>query len=384
MAEPSHPLDLTEAKNKDSDEKSSDTNPSKSIGHGGVFGAFGTGNIKGKANSSLGFNGNTSLKTTGNPTNSNSYSMNELGGYAHYTGYAGPSFAEYLGAGFNQKNSRLANLNDLWSGMPTKPTAQQTRQEKRQNLARRGVIDLNNNTPSPLTKTVNSTQPDKPEGGVGTSIITGKSSVQHAREMESLAKVKDKQAKEDRKAREKAERVQQKIGMAALKASQQQSPLANTVNNAQQAKTSMLTTKEEVALAEETSAWDAMGRMWDGIGTAVSRAFDTLQGDEKNAIKFGSYVSPEKRAMYNTMMKDVKKDAVENAMDGFKKYGPVGLSFSLPGGAFTMLNGLGEAIYNNNRKNENEAAEKIEENIRKQRQDLNSDYFEKFKKSHRR
>lgn len=270
--------------------------------------------------------------------------------------------------------------------MPAKPTVQQTRQE----MARRGVIDLTNNTPSLLAKTIDSAQPDKPEGGVGTSTITGKSSVQHDWGEESLAKAKgysapsltqdqpeDASVGSQSSAKNKPEKEQHiAIGKSAVP----QSLLTANVKK-QQAKTDMLATKEEVALAEETSAWDAMGRMWDGIGTAVSRAFDTLQGDEENAIKFGSYVSPEKRAIYNKMMEKAKKGAYERAFDGVTKYGPVGATLGMVGGATSMLEGLIGAIQENQDPND-EAAQKVEDNFREQRQNM-EEYLDKYNKNYR-
>lgn len=360
-------------KSKNNKNNSSGVVSGKSVGHGGVHGVFGTGNITGRAHSTLGFNGKKGSEigrdhspsaTGGKSKTSSNSSLTELGGYAHYSGYSGPSFSDYLGNDFAQRTSRLADTSDLWGG-GTENNGSSQKVSNESHL---------NSSDSPLKSTAQRGQQ------------TGRKAEQKEEDRpqdrtDQLTDKKTAKAKADRKARKKAEDVMKQAGKAAQKASQRQSPLTETVDEAPKAKLGMLATKEDAAKAEESGFWGTVGRMWDGITTATSRAYDTLQGDEKNAIKFGSYVSPEKRAMYNTMMKDVKEDAVENAMDGFKKYGPVGLSFALPSGAFTMLNGLGKAIYN--KKTTDEAAKKAEKNIRQQRQELNDDYFDTFKKNRR-
>ncbi|GKT28996.1 hypothetical protein ADUPG1_000984, partial [Aduncisulcus paluster] len=106
------------------------------------------------------------------------------------------------------------------------------------------------------------------EGGVGTSIITGKSSVQHAREMESLAKAKGysapsltqdqpEDASVGKKSSAKNEQPKREQYIAIGKFGVPQSLLTANAKK-QQAKTGMLATKEEVARAEEGSAWDAL------------------------------------------------------------------------------------------------------------------------------
>ena len=358
-------LGANKGKNKDTSKDSPDSGSNKSIGHGGIFGAFGTGNITQKAHSNLGVNGNkTNLKNTGNQTGS---SLNELGGYAAYTGYAGPSFAEYLGKGLTQSISQLAETSDLWGG---KAAAAQERKDKMRKMAKLGSIKLKNNTTSPLTETVDKAQQAKTEGGVGTSTITGKSSAQHVWEMESLAKAN---ATTNKTNRDTDQHIA--IGKSAVRRS-----LLTENAKKQQAKTDMLATKNEAAQAEEGGVLDALGRMANGIGTAVSRTLDTLQGDEDNAIKFGSYVSPEKRAMYNTMMKGAKNTGLDYSIEGFRSYGPVGLALGMAGTSLGMLQGLGDAVQD---KPQNEAAEEAQEHFRDQRNKVSSDYFDNLKNNYR-
>ncbi|GKT33767.1 hypothetical protein ADUPG1_002631, partial [Aduncisulcus paluster] len=69
---------------------------------------------------------------------------------------------------------------------------------------------------------------------------------------------------------------------------------------------------------------EAMEESWEAAGKAVAKTIDTLQGDEKNAIKFESYVSEKNKGMYNAMMKGGRNRGISFAYDGFKKYGLAG------------------------------------------------------------
>ncbi|WP_320172322.1 hypothetical protein [Maridesulfovibrio sp.] len=101
----------------------------------------------------------------------------------------------------------------------------------------------------------------------------------------------------------------------------------------------------------------------------------------EDAIKFGSYVSAEKREIFNKMVKEAKEAGADKAFNGFMEYGPVGAGIGLAGGSIGMLKGLVSAIQNNKEPN-NEAAQKVEDNFREQRQNM-EEHLGNFKKKYR-
>ncbi len=114
---------------------------------------------------------------------------------------------------------------------------------------------------------------------------------------------------------------------------------------------------------------------------AVSKAGETLQGEGDDYIKFGEYVSPKKRKIFNEMMKEAKAEATDRALDGAMNFGPAGLAEGMVGGSIGMLNGLIGAI-NDDKNSKNEASQKIEDNFRTQRQDIDK-HIDNFKKQYR-
>ncbi|MFW5500457.1 MULTISPECIES: hypothetical protein [unclassified Maridesulfovibrio] len=142
---------------------------------------------------------------------------------------------------------------------------------------------------------------------MGTSILTGKSSVQHAREMESLVKAKGystpsltqdqpEDASVGKKSSAKNEQPKMEQYIAIGKFGIPQSLLTANVKK-QQAKTSMLTTKEEGGVL------DALGKMRDGFSTAVSRFADVFDTQGDDVINYGPYVSNETKDIMNKMAK---------------------------------------------------------------------------------
>ncbi|WP_421902557.1 RHS repeat domain-containing protein [Maridesulfovibrio sp.] len=95
---------------------------------------------------------------------------------------------------------------------------------------------------------------------------------------------------------------------------------------------------------------EAMEESWEAAGKAVAKTVDTLQGDEKNAMKFAGYVSPEKQDFYNTMMDYTKKAAINGVRKGAKQYSAVGALLAPVTGAAGMLTGTLIGINNMNKK----------------------------------
>ncbi|ACS80543.1 hypothetical protein [Maridesulfovibrio salexigens] len=108
--------------------------------------------------------------------------------------------------------------------------------------------------------------------------------------------------------------------------------------------------KDKGFFATVADVADGLGEAWEAAGKAVSQTIDTLQGDENNAIKFGSYVSPEKQDFYNTMMDYTKKAAINGARKGAKQYNAVGVLLAPVTGAAGMLTGTLIGINNMNKK----------------------------------
>ncbi len=83
---------------------------------------------------------------------------------------------------------------------------------------------------------------------------------------------------------------------------------------------------------------------------ATAKAADIFQGQGDDAMKYGKYVSPEKREFCNTMMDYTKKTAIQGARRGFKKYNAVGGLLAPVTVAGGMLTGTVIGISNMNNK----------------------------------
>ena len=288
----------------------------------------------------------------GASSSSGGSSLSELGGYNGQTGYAGPSFSDYVGSSVDLDGSSFAG--SLWGGG--------TPGGKGGNVnSRNGGQNAKNNATF--------------EKGAQQSLDhLNQSGVQAGQKADALAHgLAQKQAQFDASLQAKADRK------AADEAHLDNQRRASLMNKDEDKKDKgFFTTVADVA----DSVGEAMEESWEAAGKAVAKTIDTLQGDEKNAIKFESYVSEKNKGMYNAMMKGGRNRGISFAYDGFKKYGLAGTPLGMVGGALGMLEGLGGAI-KDQKKSRNVAAEKAEEHFRDQRDKIKDDSFDKFRNRYR-
>ncbi|HAS89207.1 MAG TPA: hypothetical protein DCS48_07865, partial [Desulfovibrio sp.] len=258
-------------------------------------------------------------------------SRSELGGWDGLSGYAGPSFSEYVGNDVDLDGSSFSG--GLWDGSPGGGGAHPGPNKAGQNAKANADYEKGQQ------QAMDTLNQAGVQAGKKADALAGELAQEQAQFDASL------QAKRDRKAAEEGQRDRQR--RASLETIREGSPLTDTVDPKANPGMPAANTKKD---KDEDGVLDTLKEIFDAAGKAVKKTNDVLQGDENNAIKFGSYVSTENQSFYNTMMDYTKKATIKGARRGARQYGPVGSLLAPVAAAGGMLTGTIVGI--NNMKNE--------------------------------